>query len=76
MIDLSKAKLIGKGLDREVYQDPTNPHRCIKLARPDFEPKIESIHDKLLWLSRGCDARFFDYNFVDVLYANFLQKKK
>ncbi|MGA7278999.1 MAG: YrbL family protein [Desulfocapsaceae bacterium] len=75
MIDLSKAKLIGSGLDRVVYQDPTYPQRCLKLARPDVEQKIESIHDRLFWLARGCDTRFIDYNFVDVLYANFLQRK-
>lgn len=75
MIDLTNAKLIGRGLDREVYQDPTDPRRCLKLPRPDFEKKVDGIHDRLLWLARGCDDRFFDYNFVDVLYVNFLKNK-
>ena len=77
MIQIQNANLIGSGQDRVVYQDPTNPDRCIKIPRIDNDKKQEakSFHDYMLWLSRGLNSNYFDHNFVDVLYANFLSKR-
>ena len=36
MLELENARVIGMGNDRRVYQDPNDPHRCIKVPRyPD-----------------------------------------
>lgn len=78
MISLKNAKIIGRGEDRIVYQDPVTHNRCIKISRVLVEQEfnIRSIRDWLFWLSRGCNIQYFDYNFIDVLYVRFLQKQK
>ena len=78
MISLNNTKIIGSGEDRIVYQDPVTHNRCIKISRIFVEQEfnIRSIRDWLFWLSRGRNIQYFDYNFIDVLYFQFLQKQK
>ncbi|MBU0485948.1 MAG: PhoP regulatory network YrbL family protein [Proteobacteria bacterium] len=77
MIKLNNSNLVGTGNDRVVYQDPTHPDRCIKISRHpvDKSYQIKGLQNRLLWLARGRDLRYFDHNFVDVLTAELLEKR-
>ncbi len=77
MIILKDQQPIGGGDDRIVYRDPTNPERCIKIARVDFlnDFKPEGFNETLYWLSRLGQKKYFDFNYVDVEYASLLGRR-
>lgn len=77
MIILSGMQPIGSGDDRVVYRHPTASDQCIKIARVDFPNKFKPVgfNKRLYWLSRAGQNKYFDFNYVDVDYAEFLKKR-
>ncbi|MEE4164945.1 MAG: YrbL family protein [Desulfocapsaceae bacterium] len=77
MIILKNTNPIGAGDDRLVYLDPTNPGRCIKIPRINYERDFRpaGFNETLYWLSRACQARYFDFNYVDVVSAEALKNR-
>jgi hypothetical protein len=77
MIILKNSTPVGAGDDRLVYPDPTNPAKCIKISRINFERdfKPTGFNEKLYWLSRAGQPRYFDFNYVDVVTAETLKKR-
>jgi hypothetical protein len=75
MLALDSKMEIGRGEDRVVYAHPDDSSKCIKMARKSFgkDYVISGLHDRIYYLSRGCDTRYFDYNYIDVLYAEQLK---
>lgn len=77
MIILKDVNPVGAGDDRLVYPDPTNPGKCIKISRINYERdfKPTGFNETLFWLSRACQARYLDFNYVDVVSAEALKKR-
>jgi len=77
MIVLQGQQPVGSGDDRVVYQHPAVRDQCIKIARIDFQNEFKPVgfNKKLYWFSRACQNKYFDYNYVDVDYAEFLKKR-
>ncbi len=76
MILLKGQDPIGAGEDRVVFLDPSQPGRCIKISRVDFEKDFSplGLNERLYWLSRGGQTKYFDFNWVDVCSAKELQR--
>ena len=77
MISLKQQIPISGGDDRLVFRDPTDHGRCIKIARIDYHTdfKPDGFNQTLFWLSRAGKTKYFDFNFVDAEYANYLMKR-
>ena len=77
MIALKNSTPIGRGDDRTVYRHPTVRDRCIKIPRIDFRHgfRPSGFNATLYWLSRAGQAKYFDFNYVDVVYAEALKKR-
>lgn len=77
MIVLKNLKPIGSGDDRVVYRHPALRDRCIKIARIDFQNDFRpaGFNETLYWLSRAGQTKYFDFNYVDVAYAEALKKR-
>ena len=78
MIELKGKTPIGAGEDRVVFQDPTNEKRCIKISRIDFQKDLRPVgfNETVYWICRGGQAKYFDFNYVDVQSAEVLDKNK
>ena len=78
MILCKSHKPIASGEDRIVYQDPENPNRCIKIPKQAFDETfhVRGIRDKLYLWTRGGNKNYFNYNYIDVCYIDWLKKRK
>jgi hypothetical protein len=78
MILLKGNTPIGAGEDRVVFQDPTDEQRCIKISRIDFQKEFRPIgfNEILYWIFRGGQTKYFDFNYVDVVSAELLEKNE
>lgn len=77
MIILKEVNPIGSGDDRVVYRHPTIEDRCIKIPRVDFQNdfKPAGFNETLYLLSRLGQSKYFDFNYVDMEYAETLKKR-
>jgi len=78
MIFLKGQVPIGAGQDRVVFLDPSHQGRCVKITRINFKRDFKPVgfNETVYWLSRAGQTKYFDFNYVDVRYAQSLAKRK
>ena len=77
VITLSNIPPLGSGEDRVVYPHPERPDLCIKIPQRSLDNlNIKGMRDTIFYLSRICRKESLDYNFVDVRYAERLERRK
>lgn len=76
MITLSNIPPLGSGEDRVVYPYPGKPDLCIKIPQRSLQSlDIKGVRDTIFYLTRNCRKEYLDYNFVDVKYAERLERR-
>lgn len=78
MIHLKGQTPFGEGMDRVVYLDPSNHERCVKISKINFKRDFKPVgfNEIVYWLSRAGQTKYFDFNYVDVKYAESLVGRK